>query len=63
MYAKCHRQVRRLDGAALNLTSDDRVPPVKKVGVQQAFQLSLQPGDSVYVTLRLLPWRERVKTG
>lgn len=34
-----------------------------QVGVLQAFGLSLKPGESVYVALRLLPWKERVKTG
>lgn len=34
-----------------------------QVGVLQAFDLSLKPGESVYVALRLLPWKERVKTG
>ncbi|CAN0131113.1 unnamed protein product, partial [Ectocarpus sp. 4 AP-2014] len=36
---------------------------VVQVGVLQAFDLSLKPGESVYVALRLLPWKERVKTG
>lgn len=37
--------------------------PRWQVGVLQAFSLSLKPGESVYVALRLLPWKERVKTG
>ncbi|CAM9220980.1 unnamed protein product, partial [Ectocarpus fasciculatus] len=36
---------------------------VVQVGVLQAFDLSLKPGESIYVALRLLPWKERVKTG
>ncbi|CAM9903085.1 unnamed protein product, partial [Pylaiella littoralis] len=36
---------------------------VVQVGVLQAFSLALKPGESVYVALRLLPWKERVKTG
>eukprot|EP00903_Cladosiphon_okamuranus_P005945 g5874.t1 len=37
---------------------------VVQVGVLQAFDISsLKSGESVYVALRLLPWKERVKTG
>ncbi|CAN0461942.1 unnamed protein product, partial [Discosporangium mesarthrocarpum] len=36
---------------------------VVQVGVLQVYKLPLAPGEGVYAALRLLPWRERVRTG